>query len=176
MCDVLLPPGVNRMCDVLLPPGVNPTAVKYIYHIISLLCFVSFSLRYFVFHFMCYTFQWASRIFSSVWCAMVSVQTTVLCCVCCCVYCARGSVCRIVPGLCDTFVVPCCCIRYTFNSVYGILSVLCATFSKIQKVVSCSSQTPQYIYFSFTSYDMFWSADHHWGTFTNLRIRCMQCT
>jgi hypothetical protein len=23
------------MCDVLLPPGVNPTAVKYIYHIIS---------------------------------------------------------------------------------------------------------------------------------------------
>jgi hypothetical protein len=35
MCDVLLPPGVNRMCDVLLPPGVNPTAVKYIYHIIS---------------------------------------------------------------------------------------------------------------------------------------------
>jgi hypothetical protein len=35
MCDVLLPPGVNRMCDVLLPPGVNPTAVKYIFHIIS---------------------------------------------------------------------------------------------------------------------------------------------
>jgi hypothetical protein len=34
MCDVLLPPGVNRMCDVLLPPGVNPTAVKYIYHIV----------------------------------------------------------------------------------------------------------------------------------------------
>jgi hypothetical protein len=31
MCDVLLPPGVSRMCDVLLPPGVNPTAVKYIY-------------------------------------------------------------------------------------------------------------------------------------------------
>jgi hypothetical protein len=31
MCDVLLPPGVNRMCDVLLPPGVNPTAVKHIY-------------------------------------------------------------------------------------------------------------------------------------------------
>jgi hypothetical protein len=27
MCDVLLPPGVNRMCDVLLPPGVNPIAV-----------------------------------------------------------------------------------------------------------------------------------------------------
>jgi hypothetical protein len=23
------------MCDVLLPPGVNPTAVKYIYNIIS---------------------------------------------------------------------------------------------------------------------------------------------
>jgi hypothetical protein len=23
------------MCDVLLPPGVNPTAVKYIYHIMS---------------------------------------------------------------------------------------------------------------------------------------------
>jgi hypothetical protein len=30
MCDVLLPPGVNRMCDVLLPPGVNIIAVKYI--------------------------------------------------------------------------------------------------------------------------------------------------
>jgi hypothetical protein len=23
MCDVLLPPGVNRMCEVVLPPGVN---------------------------------------------------------------------------------------------------------------------------------------------------------
>jgi hypothetical protein len=32
ICDVLLPPGVNRMCDLLLPPGVNPTAVKYIHH------------------------------------------------------------------------------------------------------------------------------------------------
>jgi hypothetical protein len=31
MCDVLLPPGVNRMCDVLLPSGVNPVAVKYTY-------------------------------------------------------------------------------------------------------------------------------------------------
>jgi hypothetical protein len=29
------------MCDVLLPPGVNPTAVKYIYHIISYI--ISFS-------------------------------------------------------------------------------------------------------------------------------------
>jgi hypothetical protein len=25
------------MCDVLLPPGVNPTAVKYVYHNISIL-------------------------------------------------------------------------------------------------------------------------------------------
>jgi hypothetical protein len=34
MCDVLLPPGVNQVCDVLLPPGVNPIAVKYMYHFI----------------------------------------------------------------------------------------------------------------------------------------------
>jgi hypothetical protein len=33
MCDVLLPPGVNRMCAVLLPPGVNPITVKHVYHI-----------------------------------------------------------------------------------------------------------------------------------------------
>jgi hypothetical protein len=28
MCIILLPPGVNQMCTVLLPPGVNPIAVK----------------------------------------------------------------------------------------------------------------------------------------------------
>jgi hypothetical protein len=35
MCDVLLPPGVNRMCDVLLPPGVKQMCARLTEHYIK---------------------------------------------------------------------------------------------------------------------------------------------
>jgi len=112
----------------------------------------SFSLRHFIFHFVCYTFCSASRILSSVWCATLSVQHPEYCllfdvlhflfsirnivfCLMCYTFCSAS---RILSSVwCATFsvqstVVRCvfCFLCYTFNWLYSILSVFCATFTK----------------------------------------------